>query len=76
MDFSYTEEQTLLRDTVARFLSERYGFEARRKAIRSEAGRDPAIWREFAELGLLGVLVPEEHGGLGGGPVEAMILME
>lgn len=76
MDFSFTEEQTLLRETVRRFLAENYDFETRRKAIRQEPGWRPGIWQEFAELGLLGALVPEEQGGLGGGPIEAMILME
>jgi alkylation response protein AidB-like acyl-CoA dehydrogenase len=76
LDLSFTEEQTLLRETVRRFLAERYDFEARAKAIRSEPGWRPEIWKEFAELGVLGALVPEEHAGLGGGPVEAMILME
>ncbi len=77
MDFSLTEEQTLLRDTLGRFLQDRYDFEARRKITASEAGWSPDIWRAFAEeLGILGAPFSEALGGLGGGPVENMIVME
>ena len=76
MDFSFTEEQTLLRDTVRKFVAGEYDFETRRKVARSEAGWRPDVWKQFGELGLLGATVPEEFGGLGGGPVETMIIME
>jgi alkylation response protein AidB-like acyl-CoA dehydrogenase len=75
MDLSLTEEQTLLQNSVARYLGDNYTFAARRAFMRSGAGRDPAHWRQFAELGLLAAPLPEEHGGLGGGPVESMIIM-
>ncbi|MBE7218906.1 MAG: acyl-CoA dehydrogenase family protein [Caulobacteraceae bacterium] len=77
MDFSLSEEQTLLRDTLGRFLQDRYDFDARRKVVDSEAGWSPEVWRGFAEeLGILGASFSEEHGGLGGGAVENMIVME
>ena len=77
MDFSFNEEQRLLRDTVAGFLRDRYDAEARRAAVASEAGWRPEVWRAFAEeLGILGAALPEEVGGLGGGPVETLIIME
>lgn len=77
MDFSYNETQTMLRDTLARYLADNYDFETRRKMIASDAGRDPGIWRAFAnELGILGASFSEEQGGLGGGAVENMIVME
>ena len=76
MDFSYTEEQTLLRNSVAKYLADNYAYEAWRKFTRSEAGRDPAHWKQFAELGLLAAPLPEAHGGLGGGAVETLIIME
>jgi len=76
MDFSYTEEQTLLRDTIARYLSDNYKYEDWRKFTRSPAGRDPKHWKQFAELGLLAASLPEEHGGLGGGAIENSIVME
>jgi len=76
MDFTYTEEQTLLRDTIARYLADNYRFEDWRKFTRSPAGRDPKHWKQFAELGLLAASLPEEHGGLGGGAIENSIVME
>ncbi|MFA7262039.1 MAG: acyl-CoA dehydrogenase family protein [Caulobacter sp.] len=77
MDFNFTEEQSMLRDTVASFLQDKYDFDKRRKMITSEAGRDPAIWEAFAnELGILGAPFSEELGGLGGGAIENMIVME
>src|SRR5947207_5657168 len=76
MDFSFTEEQTLLRNTVAKFLADNYDFATFKKVSRSEPGWRPEVWRQFAELGLLGALLPEDFGGLGGGPVETMIVME
>jgi len=76
MDFSYSEEQELLRNTVARFLADNYSFESFRRVARSEAGWRHAIWKQFAELGLLGASIPEAFGGLGGGAVEMMIVME
>jgi alkylation response protein AidB-like acyl-CoA dehydrogenase len=77
MNFSYNETQEMLRDTLARFLADTYDFETRRKMLANEAGRDPGIWRALAtELGILGAPFGEEQGGLGGGAVENMIVME
>ena len=77
MDFSFTEEQSMLRDTVASYLSDNYSFDTRRAAVASEAGWRPAVWKAFAdELGILGASFSEELGGLGGGATENMIVME
>ena len=77
MDFSYTETQTMLRDTLARYLSDRYDHETRMKVSRSDAGWSAATWKAFAEeLGILGAPFSEEQGGLGGGALENMIVME
>lgn len=77
MDFNYTEEQGMLRDTVASYLRDNYEFEARRAAVKSEAGWRPQVWKAFAEeLGILGASFSEAHGGLGGGAIENMIVME
>ena len=76
MDFSYSEEQELLKNSVTRFLADNYTFETFRQASRGEAGWRPGCWKEFAELGLLGAALPEAYGGLGGGAVETMIAME
>lgn len=76
MDFSFTEEQTLLRNSVAKFLSDNYDFETFKKISRSAEGWNPQNWKTFAELGLLAAPLPEAYGGLGGGPVDTMIVME
>ncbi len=77
MDFSFSDEQTMLRDTLARFLADRYDFDTRRRITASEAGWRADYWKAFAEeLGILGAAFSEEMGGLGGGPVDTMIVME
>ena len=77
MDFSLNDEQRALRDTLARFLADRYAFDKRQKVLRSEEGWSPAIWKALAEdLGILGAALPEEVGGFGGGPVDTMVIME
>ena len=77
MDFSFTEEQTMLRDTVASYLADHYDFDKRRAALKSAAGWRPEVWKAFAEeLGILGAAFPEELGGLGGGATENMVIME
>ncbi|HEY1706989.1 MAG TPA: acyl-CoA dehydrogenase family protein [Rhizomicrobium sp.] len=76
MDFSFTEEQTLLRNSVSKYLADNYTFDAWRKFTRNDTGRDPKHWQQFAELGLFAMTMPEEHGGLNGGPLESMIIAE
>ncbi len=77
MDFTYTETQNMVRETLSRFLADTYDFDARQKMIASETGRDPGIWAALAnELGILGAAFSEEQGGLGGGALENMIVME
>jgi len=77
MDFSFTEEQSMLRDTVASYLADHYDFDKRRAAVGKEPGWRPEVWKAFAEeLGILGAPFSEELGGLGGGPIDNMIVME
>jgi len=77
MDFSFTEEQSMLRDTVASYLADHYSFDQRRAMLGQEPGWSPAVWKAFAEeLGILGAPFSEDLGGLGGGPVENMIVMQ
>ena len=76
MDFSFTEEQTLLRNTVQSLLGDKYDFETRRKVTKTADGWRPEMWAQFAELGLLAAPFSEELGGLGGGAIENMIIME
>lgn len=75
MDFNFTAEQQLLADTVQRFVRERYSFEKRREILATAAGWSRDVWQELAGLGLTALNVPEEHGGLKGGPVDTMLVM-
>ncbi len=76
MDFSFTEEQTLLRNSVQKFIQGAYDFETRRKVSKSDAGWRKEVYGQIAEMGLLGVAMPEDFGGLGGSAVDAMIIAE
>jgi alkylation response protein AidB-like acyl-CoA dehydrogenase len=77
VDFDLTQEQTMLRDTVAAYLSDHYDFAQREAALASGVGWRPDVWQALAEeLGILGAAFPEELGGFGGGAFENMVLME
>jgi alkylation response protein AidB-like acyl-CoA dehydrogenase len=76
MDFALSPEQTLMRDSVERFVAEHYTFERRVERERGDAGWSRAHWTSFADLGWLGLPVAESHGGFGGSAVDTMVLME
>ncbi|MEM7404776.1 MAG: acyl-CoA dehydrogenase family protein [Pseudomonadota bacterium] len=76
MDRPLTEEQSMLADSVARFVEQEYSFNDRQAIVRSAEGYRKANWQTFAELGWLGALMPEADGGFGGGPTECTLLME
>lgn len=75
MNFTFSDEQQLLADTVQRFVREHYSFEARQEILKSPKSFSPEIWQELANLGLIALNVPEDQGGLGSGPVETMLVM-
>ena len=75
MDFSLNDEQRMLDDSVAKFLSNDYDFDTRQAHAASAAGYSPEVWRRFAEVGWTAVPFGEADGGLGYGPVETMLLM-
>ncbi len=75
MDFDFSDDQIALRDAVQKWVGKGYDFE-RRRAIVAAGGFDRAAYGELAELGLCGLYVSEDHGGLGMGPVEATVVME
>lgn len=76
MDFSYSEEQQMLRDSIAKFVNQDYDFDTRQKIVASETGYSKENWKLFAELGWLMVPFKEEDGGLGGTAVDVVGLME
>jgi len=76
MDFEFSEEQRLLKDSIERLLGAQYGFEARRKYAQEPDGFSRKLWQQYADLGLLALPFEEKYGGIGGGPVDTMIVME
>jgi alkylation response protein AidB-like acyl-CoA dehydrogenase len=75
MDFEFNDDQAALREAVSRWVEKGYDFE-RRRAITKAGGFSRDAWGELAELGLLGLALPEASGGMGFGAVEAMVVME
>ncbi len=75
MNFDYTEEQTMLRDSIAKWAAGQYDFDKRRAALASEDGWK-ANWATFADLGLLAAPLPEDFGGLGGGALDVSVVTE
>ncbi|MCB1855685.1 MAG: acyl-CoA dehydrogenase family protein [Halieaceae bacterium] len=76
MNFDFTEEQVMLRDSVARFVQDDYDFDTRRRIAGSDEAMSRDNWRIFAELGWLSIPFAEEHGGFGGNAVDTMVVME
>lgn len=75
MNFDFTDEQQQLRDAVARYVEKGYGFE-RRRGIEKAGGFSADAWGELSELGLPGIAISADGGGMGFGPVECMVVME
>lgn len=75
MDFDFSDDQEQLRDAVRRWVDKGHGFEQHR-AIVQAGGDSREVWQALADLGLTGLAVPEAHGGMGWGAVEAMVVME
>ena len=75
MDFDFSDDQEMLRDSVRKWVDKDYTF-ARRQAIVKAGGFSRQAWQGLADLGLLGLAVPEAHGGMGFGAIDAMVVME
>ncbi|MEJ6024351.1 acyl-CoA dehydrogenase family protein [Ramlibacter sp. PS4R-6] len=75
MDFEFSDEQQQLRDAVRKWVDRGYDFEKRRGIVRA-GGFDKAVYGQLAELGLTGLYVPDDFGGMAMGPVEGMVVME
>ncbi len=76
MDFSYSDEQQMLQDSVQKFVLSQYDFDTRHKILKSDRGFSEEYWSLFAELGWLTVPFREEDGGFGGSAVDLMVVME
>jgi alkylation response protein AidB-like acyl-CoA dehydrogenase len=75
MDFEFTADQAMLRDSLRKFVSREYTFERRQVILGSQYGCSPDIWRLLAQQGVFSLGLPEDVGGYGG-PTEIMIAME
>jgi alkylation response protein AidB-like acyl-CoA dehydrogenase len=76
MEFALNETQVLLRDTAARLVRDRYGFEPRKKILATPRGFSDELWSEYAALGLLGVEIDEDLGGSGGTFADLAVVLE
>ncbi|HSD16617.1 MAG TPA: acyl-CoA dehydrogenase family protein [Thermomonas sp.] len=76
MDFSFTDEQQMLQDSIRRFLDTSYGLEHRAGILASDTGWSPTTWAELAGLGLLALDIDEVDGGIGAGPVGTMLVSQ
>jgi alkylation response protein AidB-like acyl-CoA dehydrogenase len=76
MNFEFSEEQVMIKDSVARFVRDEYDFDTRRKIIESEEGISRDFWTMFAELGWLSIPFAEEYGGFGGSVEDTVAMME
>jgi alkylation response protein AidB-like acyl-CoA dehydrogenase len=75
MNFDFTDDQVALRDAVARWVEKDFAFE-RRHAIAKHGGKTREVYRELTDLGLAGLAIDADDGGMGFGPIEAMVVME
>ena len=76
MDFGFSEEQEMLRQSARALLEKECPSTVVRKLMEDERGFDPALWRKMAELGWLGLVIPEEYGGGGLSYVDLVLIME
>src|ERR1043166_8139965 len=76
MGFQVFEEAPVVQARGERLAKDRYDFEQRKAYMKEPGGFGRALWKQYADLGLLGLPFDEQHGGSGGGPVETMIVAE
>lgn len=76
MNFEHTEERRMLADSLNRFIAQQYHIEARHKIAASPEGFSSAMWQQFAELGVVGMLLREEDGGFGGAGFDIAVVFE
>ncbi len=76
MDFTFTEDQLLFQESVRDFLVNEVTPERIRRSWESDTGREDALWSQLTELGLVGMTVPEEYGGLGMTALDFVLLAQ
>ncbi|HEY1612330.1 MAG TPA: acyl-CoA dehydrogenase family protein [Rhizomicrobium sp.] len=76
MNFDFSDEQKLLREQARKFLADKSSPDARRVVLEGKQGHDAALWNAISEMGWLGTVIPETHGGLGLGYLELCVIAE
>lgn len=76
MDFSFTEEQEMLRKIARDFLTTECPKDLVRQMVKDEKGYTSELWKKMAELGWMGLIIPEEYGGIGGNFLDVVVLLE
>jgi alkylation response protein AidB-like acyl-CoA dehydrogenase len=76
MQLDFNDDQRMLADTVGRYLERAYDFHARQQSLAVHRGYDPMHWAAFADLGLLGLTLTEDCGGLGFDATGTHVVME
>ncbi|WLA82379.1 acyl-CoA dehydrogenase family protein [Bradyrhizobium elkanii] len=76
MNFDFSDEQKQMRDEARKFLSEQCPPKAVREVLDGKAPYDKALWKGLAEMGFLGVAIPEQFGGAGAGHLELCVIAE
>lgn len=76
MEFTFSDEQTMLRDSVSQYLGRAYAFDQRQAIIGSDAGTSAEVWQQLREIGLVALPFPEEVGGLGGSTTDVVAISE
>ena len=76
MNFTHTEDRRMLVDSLNRFVSEQYGIEHRNQLAYGAEGHSPTLYAQFADLGAIGALFPEEEGGFGGSGFDISVVFE
>src|SRR5690349_7069354 len=76
MNLELNDIQRQLQDSLARLLTNEYGFEARQKHVQDPRGHSAGIWAQLAELGVLGAAIGEAWFGFGGDAVDQMVVAQ
>ena len=76
MNFEHSEDRRMLADSLNRFIAQQYAFETRDRIAKSPEGFSAAIWRQFADLGVIGALFSEADGGFGGDGFDIAVVFE
>src|SRR5271156_1662071 len=76
MNFDFSDDQKQLRDQARKFLAEKCSPKAVRAVLDGKESYDPALWKGLAEMGFLGVAIPEAYGGAGAGHLELCVIAE